>query len=325
MKLRRVSTFSLANITALSLALVSLTGGCDTNSKDTGGSSSTSSGDMNIATSDSGSGGTGGTSSTTANVTGSTGATTDATTDGTTTDATTDATTDDATTEDSTTEDSTSDSSTTGSDDPCNYFDQLCPAGSKCTFDGDIEVVHCVELVDDPKQFGDPCTPGPGGSFAGTDDCDDNLVCWELAPLGPYCVPFCGQHDGFLCASGTCYKPCEDCPLGVCYPFCDPLGDPCVDGDVCAPILGPDLEFQCAPDESMGAGAGDPCEAPNSCGPGLVCAAGESVPGCQGDSCCTPVCHLNNECLNGMLVCTPWYAPGEAPENFEHVGVCLLP
>lgn len=210
----------------------------------------------------------------------------------------------------------------------CNYFDQLCPEGTKCTFDGDHSTVQCIEIVRDPKQMGEPCSTGEGSSFDGVDDCDDNLLCWLDAPDGPTCVPFCGQEDDFTCESGMSCTTCQSCALGICIPYCDPIGDDCQEGDVCVPLTGSgDQGFGCAFDASMDKGAYlDECEYVNVCDPGLVCLDAGTIPGCEGPGCCTPFCDLNQpECPDDALVCTPWFEPEEAPEDFKHVGVCVLP
>jgi hypothetical protein len=75
---------------------------------------------------------------------------------------------------------------------------------------------------------------------------------------------------------------------------------------------------------------GDPCEFVNVCHPGLCCINADSVAGCQGSlGCCTPFCDTTapNACP-GMAEgeeCVPYWAEGEGPPEYEHVGVCALP
>ncbi len=202
----------------------------------------------------------------------------------------------------------------------------FCPEGTKCTFDGDVGTVQCIEIIPDPKQAGDACDPGEGGSFDGIDDCDDNLLCWESSPDGPICVPFCGEEDDFTCDPGLTCTTCQTCALGICIPDCDPLGDECPEDNVCVPLSGSN-GFGCALDASMDKGAYmDECEYVNVCDPGLACVAADNLPGCEGSGCCTPFCNLNEpECPENELICTAWFEPEQAPEDLKHLGICIVP
>jgi len=243
-------------------------------------------------------------SSITANISGS-----DATTDGTTGTGTTEGTT-----------------GTTGDViEWCNYFEEICPEGTKCTFDNSSSEVQCAPIVRDPAQLGDPCDPGEGGTFDGFDNCDDELLCLGEDADDAICVPFCGPDiDNFDCPSGMACSTCQTCALGICIPICDPLGDDCGEGQTCVPGNGPD--FQCAVDASEEEGQyGDPCEFVNVCDPKLVCLDKDYVPDCESNGCCTNFCDLGDpQCPDDALECTPWFEE-EAPEGLEHVGVCILP
>ena len=199
----------------------------------------------------------------------------------------------------------------------CNYHDELCPEGTKCSFDGELSESACFELDPMPDKLGEPCEPGepwPGGM----DSCDYELLCWEET-----CVPFCDSED-FSCASGYWCYWCQECILGVCIPQCDPLIQNCQAGDTCVPS---DETFTCVLDASGDMGAyGDPCEFINACDPGLTCVDAVYVPECQAASCCSPFCDLDSPtCPDDSMECIPWYEEGQAPPGYEAVGLCGLP
>ena len=199
----------------------------------------------------------------------------------------------------------------------CDYHDELCPEGTKCSFDGTFSESACFDLVPTPDMLGEPCEPSdnfPGGM----DSCGYELLCWEES-----CVPFCGGED-FYCPSGYRCTWCQECALGICIPSCDPLIQDCQEGDTCAPNDG---DFTCVLDASGDMGAyGDTCEFLNSCDPGLTCVDAAYVPKCEAANCCSPFCDLDSpKCPDDNLECIPWYEEGQAPPGNEVVGLCGLP
>jgi hypothetical protein len=296
------TTQRIPSLLALPLVLALACAGDDgaaTTTAATGGSASASSTSGKTTTA----------SSTTADISGS-----DATTDGTGT---------------STTGTSTTDTSTTGDTgvfpDWCNYWDDLCPEGTKCTFDGDIGKVQCVDIDRAPKAEGEACTR-EGTQFDGLDDCDDGLICWGGVDNEGTCVPFCALNSPFCEAQYDCTW-CQECALGVCVPTCDPLADDCPEETLCVPT---NDSFSCVQDAGgeMPGAYGDPCEFINTCDAGLFCASPELVPDCEGVGCCASYCSTDDpQCpdLPGVD-CVAWWEEGQVPDGFSSdLGVCILP
>lgn len=213
-----------------------------------------------------------------------------------------------------------------------------CGPGMKCApwaDDGGSSwnAAHCVPIVAQPKQPGDPCT-ADGGGVSGFDDCDEQSMCWDIDPdtgLGT-CLAYC---EGSA-ANPSCAEPGETCVINnegaliLCLPTCDPTLAECPPGSGCYPAPG-GLDFVCVFDAGGEAGAfGDPCEFGNFCDPGSWCAPAEVVPACTGSQgCCSSFCVLGeaNDCPGATdgQECLPWYQENQAPPGFEHVGTCALP
>jgi len=214
----------------------------------------------------------------------------------------------------------------------CDLWQQSCPPGEKCAAwanDGGNawNATHCVPVVDDPAQVGDPCTVEDPGT-SGIDDCALGSMCWNLdADLEGTCVGLCGgsEEDPICVEEGTACALSNDGVLILCLPTCDPVLQGCDEGQACYPFN--DL-FLCLPDVPVeDGGPGDSCEDIAVCDPGLFCALPELVPGCVSAGCCTPYCNITDPmpaCLTGQ-VCTPYYEAGMAPEGFEDIGICTLP
>ena len=220
----------------------------------------------------------------------------------------------------------------------CDLFAQDCPDGEKCApWDADVDgywdSVKCVELSGD-GQPGEPCAAEPGAT--GEDDCDVGVMCWNLDENNEgTCVALCtGSPDEPMCPESTICNITGDGVLNLCLPQCDPLQQDCPEGELC--INYPSGEaFVCVLDASDGmAPAGSPCEFANVCNPGLMCLSPDFFPGpdCEGAlGCCAPFCNTDNgdvECeglpVDG-LVCLPFYEDGQAPPEYESVGVCAVP
>lgn len=221
----------------------------------------------------------------------------------------------------------------------CDVWTQDCPRGEKCMpwandGGGAWNATKCTALDAAPAQPGDECRV-EGSGTSGIDTCDVSAMCWDVdgkTNLGT-CVAFCvGSAD-----NPVCDDPTSSCSIAnggtliLCLPKCDPLLQDCTDGQAC---YGIDNSFVCAPDASgptLGV-YGDACEFINACDPGLGCFAAAGVPGCQGTSCCTTFCDVEDptsaESCAGRAEgqdCVAYFPKGDAPPGYEAVGVCLIP
>ncbi|MBK8264178.1 MAG: hypothetical protein IPK80_22920 [Nannocystis sp.] len=269
---------------------------------------------------------------------------------------TTDATTGDTSATDASTSDptltGTSTSTTTGDEststtDGCSFIDcqttgssptqcdpglQDCPMGEKCTpyvmTEGAccVDALKCVPTIDD-KQYGEKCT-----RTEDNDDCDVGLFCMTKASGSTgegVCLKLCTVMEPGTCPEGECIA-FNDGFLPLCEIACDPLVQDCVgDGFGCYAVLSND-KFICAQsgfDDGEG-NDGDDCYTIQSCKPGLVCLSGSVQEGCFGERCCTPVCDLTGdgtECIAPSEQCISPWAEGEAPPQYQEVGLCLIP
>jgi hypothetical protein len=225
----------------------------------------------------------------------------------------------------------------------CDIFAQDCPADQKCMpwandgF-GAWNAWGCKPLADDPVGIDEVCHV-QGSGTSGIDDCERGAMCWNIAPDTDqgYCIPLCvNTREDPLCddPQRTC-QIASDAFVWVCSPICNPIAQGCPRGQACYPIFS--YDWHCAPDASGGGGAyGWPCEFPNVCDPGLVCLDVSYVPPglpCEGaGNCCTEVCDLADplgdlQCAGAAegQTCQPWYEEGEAPPEYEAVGVCAMP
>ena len=227
----------------------------------------------------------------------------------------------------------------------CDPYAQDCPVGDKCmpwANDGGSSwnSTTCSPIAVDPGQIGDVCTV-EGSGVSGVDDCDLGLMCWNVDPetnMGE-CIELCGcGPDEPTCGGGgtTCVIV-NSGVLPLCLGVCDPLGDDCLDGEVCVGVPDEALSlpadyFFCAPDASGDmAQPGDPCEFLNVCPVGTMCLDASLLPGgtCFGAGCCTEICDEGNggaECSIAGTDCVSLYEEGGAPEAcLEDVGFCGAP
>ncbi len=220
--------------------------------------------------------------------------------------------------------------------DTCNIFTQDCPAGMKCmpyADDGGSSWNNdkCVPVVDDPKQFGEPCFAAEGG-VGGVDDCDLGLMCWEVdIDNNGICFELCGgSPDAPICkAPKTTCGVYADATLALCFPWCDPLAQDCEPWEVCVGSQFSD-GFFCFPDESGDEGQlHDPCMYENACDAGLLCVDSASAVECDPmqETCCEPFCDLNlpETCPGAGQVCNAYFDEGPAPPGCENVGICGVP
>ena len=217
----------------------------------------------------------------------------------------------------------------TGETDECDIWAQDCPDGEKCmpwANDGGTSwnATKCSPIQRDPDRIGESCTVVDSG-VSGVDSCEAASMCWNVDPKTNEgtCFAFCMGDE----TDPICEEPGYVCPISadgvviVCLPTCDPLAPDCADGELCIPTYAD--SFLCAPDASGAAGAaGDPCEFPNVCDPGLLCAPGQIVPDCETSGCCTPFCNLQAPDCEVDEACVPYYRPGDAPPGYENVGLC---
>jgi hypothetical protein len=214
----------------------------------------------------------------------------------------------------------------------CDIWENNCPDGYKCmpwaNDGGSSWNAHkCSPIDPNPAKPGEPCTV-EGNGVSGVDNCEAGAMCWnvEHETLMGTCIGFCeGSSESFSCPEP--YTFCTISGNGVlilCLPGCDPLKQDCDDGDTC---LWGGWSFICALDASGEQGQyGDPCEYANVCDPGLVCQNSEYVPGCMTDGCCTPWCDLTDpSCPGATQECLPWIEQGQAPPEYDTVGICGVP
>ena len=215
----------------------------------------------------------------------------------------------------------------------CSFWDDECPRGEKCmpyAWDAGPfwNASKCTPIARDPGAPGEPCIAAEGRT-GGIDDCQAHAFCWNVddeTNMGE-CVAFCDGSEALPMCSDP-LAPCaflgESTPFMLCLPYCDPLVQDCAAGTGCYALHD---RFTCLPDASgEGGGVGDPCEYSDwLCDPGLFCAPGESIPGCDVQACCSPHCDTTlvpSSCPDG-LACVPWYDEGQAPPPFESVGACV--
>ncbi len=226
----------------------------------------------------------------------------------------------------------------------CSLLQQDCQDGEKCVpfnENGGIfpDGVKCVPETPNADEIGAECLT-MGGFGSGEDTCIAGSLCLDLDDDGfATCVEFC---QGPSAEEAFCLDPDYTCVelfepiVPVCFRKCNPLVQDCPSGEGCfmdAPMLGAE-GFVCMPlVKNLSPGGGvfpEGCIAMSNCAPGNSCVFAENVPSCQGVYCCTPWCDLDlpDPCpeYEETMSCIPWYPQGEAPPNFENVGICgILP
>ena len=206
----------------------------------------------------------------------------------------------------------------------CFHPHSFCASGYKCTPTSSAtgsawEYVGCIEAPgEDPP--GAACVREVPVS---PDSCDAGSVCWTAdvsdTPKPATCRQLCGPRaDISACPVG---QHCLDnidgqAEVGVCLDSCDPLAPSCEPGLDC---VFTSTHFVCMEIAKLAA-AGQPCGWVNDCAAGNLCVGAESVEGCMGSSCCTPICDLDepDSCM-GPLTCEALV------EGLAGVGSCVLP
>lgn len=214
----------------------------------------------------------------------------------------------------------------------CDPFNQDCPEGEKCVpyiDTGDTwDANKCVPVTGNGV-LGDQCKTD--SLTGGTDDCDANHLCWQLVyndenELIGTCLPFCAGTPGNpQCGEGEACQVTNDGVVTVCVGTCDPLIQDCnLEGIGCY-IAGAQDFFACQP-ISGGYEEDQPCIYTNDCLPGLYCAFGEAVPGCNQNACCTSYCDITdgNACAGKPgTQCVPFF---DMPSPlYANLGVCISP
>ncbi len=216
----------------------------------------------------------------------------------------------------------------------CDVFAQDCPEDYKCSAyasngGATLDAAKCVPITGS-KDPGDSCIV-EGSELSGLDDCDLGSRCTLVKATSNEgtCVATCGGSE----AAPTCTVPGNVCTdgdgLDLCLTPCDPLKPACVDEALCVVVQG---GFYCAPDAfGLQSEVFEPCEAANTCDPGLLCQLPKYASECQQDTtgCCLPVCDItggNNQCPGVGQSCVSIFkqAMRPPPPGLENVGVCSL-
>lgn len=208
----------------------------------------------------------------------------------------------------------------------CDPWVQDCPEGEKCvaygSTGGNWDANKCVPITGD-GQVGDPCTYG--GTVESTDDCGAGSWCWNvnMDNIGT-CTALCqGTPDEPLCDPGFGCSIANEGSITICLQQCDPLLQDCEGENIC--FYDFSGNFVCA----FGSGdimTGEPCGFINDCAAGNVCIGAESLPSCNGASCCGAFCDLADPmCATVGTECTAFFEEGTAPPGYESVGVCIIP
>lgn len=215
----------------------------------------------------------------------------------------------------------------------CDPFSQDCPEGEKCvpyaSAGGEFDANKCVPITGD-QQSGEACTYA--GVEEATDDCDQDSYCFYVEAVDDMfagtCTAFCeGTPDDPLCEPATGCLISNEGSVTLCLASCHPITQGCIAGQACE--YDGNAEFLCQPEAANGGATGDPCGLGNACAGGNVCLDAASVPNCQGDSCCTEYCDLDDPnfvCGDPQSECAPFFEELQmVPPELHNVGVCLAP
>lgn len=219
----------------------------------------------------------------------------------------------------------------------CSVFEQDCDEGDKCvpTTNPDFSPSRCVPVLGD-KTVDEPCTFD--GGRAGTDDCDATSHCWPIdwedgPPYAGTCRPLCegtrGEPvcpgQGETCGGYQCFV-LGQVGIPLCQPICDPVEQDCAD-DLGCYFFQSGSNFGCSV-VAAEAQVGEGCTSYNDCAPGLFCAAGEYVPGCEAEGCCTVHCEIGDDAACAAAIpgttCADVYHYPPA-DHCPTYGVCVLP
>ena len=206
----------------------------------------------------------------------------------------------------------------------CSPSEQDCPKGEKCT---SYVAMPGGQVVDATK-----CVPDMGDAVAGesctreaeNDDCAAGFFCMTdiSGHTGPgFCLEYCDPGVGVCEYGGECFG-FNDGNLPICQVTCDPLLQDCSPGQGCYAAFD---NFVCAqPGFGKDGTDGAECATIQGCEPGLICRSGTA--GCNSQSCCTPLCDINNggaECTDPSEMCIQ--ALDAPPPSLADVGYCGIP
>ena len=224
-------------------------------------------------------------------------------------------------------ENETETESSPGLGEPCDFREQNCVEGQKCAplpddADEDGYINRCVLRTGD-KQRGEPCTFI--GGLEDYDDCDLGHLCWSIEAQGPgACVAQSSNELPDGCLPTELNTAAFGLAVVVCLPACDPRVDGCPDPLECW-FSSEDFRCDWLPQQSLGEGEACADDDSGECNPGLYCAPGSALLGCEFDRCCTPYCTTGEPeaCAPG-LQCNQLFDVGFAPEGLEDLGICIL-
>lgn len=211
---------------------------------------------------------------------------------------------------------------------PCNSFDQDCPEGQKCVpfapDGGGWQGTYCVPVVGE-GEIGDACVYT--GAAADYDDCGLDSHCWNAQEVDGEsvgtCTPFCmGTPSEPTCSDG--YFCQVSSSLSICVLACDPLAQDCGPDEGC---FWGSTDFFCVP-TSEDIPTGEACGFINDCAPGNICISAGSLSACEAASCCANFCAVDGgdgpcQAIDPDYSCVSFWEPGEAPEGYENVGLCV--
>ncbi|MCY1013749.1 hypothetical protein OV079_51150 [Nannocystis pusilla] len=156
---------------------------------------------------------------------------------------------------------------------------------------------------------------------------DIGLYCHDVdADTGKgTCTPLCtGSLVAPTCDAGlTCF---DVLAIPLCVAECDPLLLGCPAGQACNYRT---YAFGCWPIMDEPKQELEVCEDLNQCEPGSMCLGSEYAAACDPSEigCCAAYCDLDDPgvCPSVGEICRPFFLPGDAPPEYQDVGVCALP
>jgi len=211
----------------------------------------------------------------------------------------------------------------------CDPFAQDCPKGEKCVAyasSGESwDANKCVPVLGE-GQAGEACSSD--GIVEATDSCGANSFCWDLVDVEGQLVGVCAAFCEGAADNPVCDDPNQSClianegSINLCIQSCDPLAQDCSEGSMCA-WTGNDFNCVLAGDPTPYA---EPCgQLGGECSAGLECIGADVLPECADTACCTPYCSLANPiCAWEGTQCVSFFE-GEAPPDYEDIGICVVP
>lgn len=208
------------------------------------------------------------------------------------------------------------------------YMPMSCPEGEKCVWldglDIDKAQLACVPEARQPIPPWQPCPPNE--DYTGIDDCASGTMCLPFGTLDDSwaCTPHCkwdGVSEGAVCGAKEICVYSET--WAWCKKLCSPFAQDCPIDEVCA-VDGQATTCFSKQDGPFSKLAGESCDSEYSCAPSLLCVYAESLQGCAGEACCTPLCSISEDvgCPSPDLQCLPITVDDE-PSFWPGLGVCV--